>query len=590
MRPLKEIRILPGLFTVKTDRGSVARWKSGDKVRFHNSLPQKLGGWVKNSVNAFLGKCRALMGWRSIVGTQYMGFGTHLKLYAWSGGTFYNITPLSSSGTYANNPITTTISSALVSIAHTAHGRLAGDYLTISGATAVGGITISGEYAVTSVTSVDAFVITHSSAATSSATGGGASVAYSYEIPIGAENDSSFVTGWGGGTWGAGTWGTARTTTNTTRLWSFDLWGEDLIANYRGGGIYAWDTSAGTGTRAAAISGAPSTAKLIMTSQENKHLIAFGAHSGTTDDPLLIRWSTSEDYTSWTASSVNSAGSKRLQTGNEIMCAVKTRKEILVFTDSHLWTMVFVGPPYTFNFEPIGSNGAIISQNAAQEANGVVYWMGEEDFFYYDGGINTLPCDVWPTVFEDINDAHESLIVSGYNREYSEIWWFYPASGSTENDRYVIYSTTEKTWSAGTLARTAYLGNTTGIVHDTYAAGTDGYLYNHESGTSNDGTPFTSTLESYDFEIGEGDYVGQVGMFVPDFKELTGGVTVTLKARKFPHSAQTSDTSIAVTSSTEYVNPRIKGRQLAIEVESTGASDHWVMGTNRIGVRPHGKR
>ena len=588
------LKVAPGLYTISTDRGSAGRWKNADHVRFRHGLPEKIGGWLKSGITTFLGMCRKLIDWQSLSFEKFIGLGTHLKLYVWKGGTYYNITPIRASGTLALNPIDTTNGSAVVNISHTAHGiDNDGTYVTFGGAAAVGGITINGEYTVTEVLDVDNYTITHSAAATSTATGGGAVVTYSYEIDVG-EADSVAGLGFGAGNWSESTWGTPRTLSSfltAARIWSLDTWGEDMIACPRDGGIYVWDTSTGTGTRATIISGAPAEAKQIMVSQENQHLIALGAHNGVALDPLLIRWATSEDYTGWTPSSTNSAGQKRLNTGHEIVGGLKTRKEILVFTNSHLWSMTFIGPPNTFAWEPLGLNGAIRGPNAMIEVNGVVYWMGEKDFHYYDGAIHILACEVHPTVFGNSNFIQRAKTYAGYNRDFGEIWWFYCSAEATEVDRYVTYNVEEKLWSFGTLARTAFVGDSD-IFLVPYATGTDGYLYDHETGTDSDASAITATLESGDVEIQEGGMLMIVTSLIPDFETLTGSVDMRLKAKKYPHSSSYDSDSgaLAVTSATEFINPRVKGRQVTLSITSDAVGDAWRMGTNRIGLKAYGKK
>lgn len=591
MRPLHDIKILPGLFTIKTDRGADGRWKDGDKVRFHKGLPEKIGGWQKSGAATFTGVCRRLTDWRSLSLEKLIGIATNLKLHIWSSGTIYDVTPLDTSGTLALDPFTTTDTLPSVNVQHTAHGRSVGDYVHFSGATAVGGITVDGEYAVTTVVDADNYTITHSANATSSATGGGAAVAYEYELPVGAE-DSIYGLGWGAGAYGASTFGTPRTISNflvQARIWSMDQWGEDLIACPRGYGIYVWDASAGGLTRATSVAGAPSSAKAILVSMENKHLIALGAHNGTTDDPLLVRWCSSEDYTGWTPSSTNSAGQKRLNTGNEILCGIKGNKEILIHTDSYLWSMTFIGPPYQFAFRPIGANGAMRGPNAGAQLDGVNYWMGEKDFFYYDGTIKVLPCDVYPTVFDDLNFAQRIKTYAGVNRAFGEIWWFYCSGSSDEIDRYVIFNKNERVWSFGTIVRSAYIGDSD-VFSVPFAAGVNGYLYDHETGVDADASAMTSYIESGDTELTPGDDMMQIGMMVPDFKRLVGSISLTLKTRKYPQGAQSSSDAITITSSTEYFNPRKKGRQVALRYDSSAVGDDWRIGTIRAALRPHGKK
>lgn len=593
MRPLEPIEILPGLYTIQTDRGSKNRWKNGNKVRFHKGMPQKLGGWEASGEETFVGVCRGISDWQSLATERLIALGTHLKLYVQASGSYHNITPLSSSGTFANNPITTTSGSVSVNIAHVGHGRLVGDYVVIAGATAVGGITLSGEYQVHHVSNSDNYSVIHSSAATSGATGGGAAVTYKYEIAVG-NSSSLYGKGWGAGAYSESTWGTPRTASNflsSARIWSLDQWSEDLIACPRGGGIYVWDTSAGTSSRATLISGAPSTAKAIFVSPENKHLVALGAHSGTANDPLLIRWSTSEDYTNWTAASTNSAGQKRLSTGNEIMCGVKSNKEILIFTDSHLWTMVFTGPPNVFSFTPIGKNGGIRGQNAACEHSGIVYWMSEKDFYFYDGSAaKVLPCDVWPTIFENANYVQRAKTFAGVNGRFGEIWWFYCSELATECDRYVVYNTMDATWTFGTLNRTAFIGDSA-LFSVPFATDENGVMYDHETGVDANGSAMESSLESYDVEIGNGDYMVQVGMMVPDFKVLTGSISMQLKAKKYPQDTETvSDSTLTILPGTKFVNPRVKGRQISVAFTASAVGDNWRLGTMRFGAREHGKK
>jgi hypothetical protein len=591
---LEPLSIAPGLYTIATDRGAAGRWKDGDKVRFRHGMPEKIGGWLKSGILTFLGKCRKLIDWRSLSFEKFIGIGTHLKLYVWKGGAYYNITPIRASGTLAADPIDTTDGSAVVNISHTAHGiENDGTYVTFGGATAVGGITIDGEYTVTEIIDTDNYTITHSSAATSTATGGGAAVTYSYEIDVGAEHSEAGL-GWGAGPWDGSTWGTPRTISNFltgARVWSLDTWGEDLIAAPRDGGIYVWDTSVGTGTRATIISGAPTEVKQVMVSPENRHLIAFGAHNGVALDPLLIRWATSEDYTGWTPSSTNSAGQKRLDTGNTIVCGVKARKEVLVFTDSHLWAMQFIGPPNTFGWENIGENGGIRGPNAAIEVGGITYWMGKSDFFYYSGSVNVLACDVHPTVFKDINYIQGAKVYAAYNRDFGELMWLYCSAESTECDRYVLFNIEEKLWSFGTLVRTAFVGNSD-IFATPYATGTDGYLYDHDTGTDDDTSAMSASLESGDVEIGNGDMMMFVDKFVPDFKTLTGSVDIRLRAKKYPQSTSYSSDSgqLEVLSTTEFVKPRVKGRQVTLSITSDALGDAWRMGTNRVGIRAYGKK
>lgn len=591
--PLKDLNIAPGLYTINTDRGAKGRWKDGNHIRFWQGLPQKIGGWLQVASNiVFSGKARGVVDWQSLAVEKIIGLGTHLKLYVSIGQTITDITPLRESGTLGADPFSMTDTSTTVTVTDVSHGNLVGDYVHFSGAAAAGGITVDGEYTVVTIPNDNSYTITHSAAATSTTTGGGAAVAYQYEIHVGAEN-AVLGLGWGAGTWGASTWGTSRAVSNflaMARIWSLDNWGEDLIACPRGGGLYVWDTSVGIGSRAAVISGAPSTAKAIFVSTENRHLVALGAHDGSADDPLLVRWCSSEDYTAWTASATNTAGDKRLDSGNEIYCGVKTSKEMLLFTDAALYSMTFDGPPYTFGFDYLGPNGGLAGPNAAKELDGKVFWMGNKNFFVYDGTIHILPCDVLNHVFDDINWTQRSKVFAGANRQYGELWWLYCTAAATECDVYVIYNAVENQWSYGTLARTLIVGDSD-TFSTPYAAGTDGYLYDHESGTDDNTSALSTSLESGDVDIGEGEYMMQVKKVLPDFVTLTGSVSLVLNAKEYPGSSETlsSDTQ-TITSSTTYANPRVRGRQVSVSLASSALSDHWRMGTLRLDLKAHGKK
>ena len=579
MRPLVEIEIAPGLFTLTSDRGSVNRWKDGDKVRFHKKIPKKIGGWEKKDDDQFLGKCRKLFDWQSLSTLHYIGIGTHQRLYVYNGGVFSNITPFDATGTLGSDPFTMTDTSADVSVAHTAHGRSQGDYVNFDGATASNGITIDGEYPVSSVTDSDNYVITHTAPATSSGSGGGSSVDYEYELP---------------GSWNVGTWNTARSVSaflSAARIWALDKWGEDLIGSPSDGKIYVWDTSGGVSSRAALThANAPIVNKFVMVSPENQHLISLGSHTGSVADPLLIRWSSSEDYTTWTGASSNSAGSKRLTTGSNIVCGVKANREIIVFTDSHIWSMVFTGPPQVFDFSDAGKNGGIRGQNAAVSYQGVVFWMGENDFYMYDGYVRVLPCEVWNHIFDDINFQQRAKTHCSVNVSFGEIWWFYCSAASGEIDKYVVFSLTEGVWTFGTMVRTAFVGDSP-LSEKPFAAGDDMYLYNHETGTDDDGVAMESHLSSYDAEIGNGDDVAHVSLMVPDFRVLTGSINVQLKAKRYPHSVEVQTSPVInITSSTKFINPRVKGRQVSFHFSSDAIGDNWAMGTHRFGARAHGKR
>lgn len=593
---LTDLPIKPGFYSDDTDRdvGKLGFWVDGDKVRFFAGLPAKLGGWTRGAGDStFLGKARGSADTRTTRDEIFLIFGTHLKLYVWQGGSYYDVTPLASSGTLSD-PFSTTDTLATVDVADVGHGLSAGDYVTFSGAAAVGGITVNGTYTVTSVTSANAYVITHSSPATSTAgPGGGVNVAYAYEISIGAETAVAGL-GWGSGVWGGSTWGTPRSASDfisQLRTWQIDLWGEDAICNPRGGSIYVWDSSVGVLTRAAIISQAPITAKGVLVSPEDRHLIALGAHDGSGNDPMLVRWCDQENYTDWTPSLSNTAGDKRLDSGTEILCGVRVRSENLIFTDSSLYSMVFVGPPDTFAFRQLGDNGNLVGPQAAHVFEGVAYWMADKDFFVYDGVVKAIDCSVSTTVFDGFNRFQGHKVYCGVNRDYREVWWLYPSASSDENDRYVIYNLNDKTWAFGTLARTMLVGDSD-VLNYSYGFGTDNYIYTHESGTDEYDQPMNAYIESGAIEVDAGgNMLAHISKMIPDFKTLVGSVDVTFTGKKYPQSTETQVSGPhTISPTTEFVNPRMRCRQISIQLESDALGDNWRTGMLRVDLVPHGGR
>lgn len=592
--PVKDIHLKPGLYTIDTPRGAEGRWKDGDHVRWWQGLPQKIGGWIKviSSAN-FVGNARSVVDWHSLAFKKLIAFGTYVKLYVWEDGTLVDITPVRDSGTLANNPITTLIGTKIVTIRDVAHGTLVGDYVNFSGATAVGGLTVLGDYTVTTVVDVDNYTITHASTASSSATGGGAAVTYRYEINIGTASSVS-GRGFGAGPFGMGTFGTPRTLSNIligARTWTLDNWGEDLIANPTNLGIYVWDTSVGfTSNPATLITQAPSSAKAIFVSSENRHLVALGAHDGVNDNPMLIRWCSSEDYTDWTPTLLNTAGDKQLDQGNELLCAVKTKGETLIYSNSTLYSMTFDGPPYVFGFQVRGANGGIAGANAAKEFGGFVYWMADRNFMIYNGYIRVLDCEVLNHVFDDINWAQKAKVFAGANRRFAEVWWLYPSANSDECNRYVVYNTKENHWTFGTLDRTVFVGDSNTFA-EPYGMGIDGHLYTHEAGTDDDTAALPSRLESGDIDLGEGESFMHIKKYIPDFVTLEGSMEVGFIGRNYPQSNETVESGPHTFSDgTLFANPRIRARQVALTFNTFNVGDNWRMGKPRIELIPHGKR
>ena len=427
-------------------------------------------------------------------------------------------------------------------------------------------------------------------------------------------------TGWGAGTWGRGTWGSGATigVTTSLRMWSHDNFGEDLLMNPRDGSIFYWDKSSGVTTRAVeigTISGAdetPITAKQIMVSDVDRHVIAFGTNpvGSSTQDPLLIRFSDQESLTDWNPKATNTAGDLRIGSGSEFVKAIETKREIIIFTDSSVHSMQFIGAPFTFGIQPLASNTTIMGPNAAIAVEDAVFWMGRQNFYVYDGKTQQLPCSVKERVFFDFNYDQAHKVFAGVISEFSEIVWYYCSDtnsvangGDGENDRYVIYNYAEQTWYYGTLSRTAFLDR--GIRTFPIAA-EGGYLYNHETGYSDDGAIMTSTIESSPIDMGDGDQFTFIRRLIPDFT-FNGSTTssptvnVTLQSNNFPAGnflqseiAQVDRTAVSTTVPFEqYTNKadvRLRGRAFSIKVDCSALGVRWRLGSPRVDIRQDGRR
>lgn len=482
--PLSKLQFRPGINKESTTYANEGGWYDSEKVRWRSGFPEKIGGWVnlatKTSgvVNTFKGVARNLWNWITLNANNLNAVGTNQKIYVENGGQYNDITPLTTASpvTLANNPITTVSGSALVTIAATSHGASAGTYVTFSGATAVGGLTIVGEFEIVTVPNANSFTIISPTVASSSATGGGASVVANYQIAAGS---NVFVAGngWGAGGWSRGTWGSGTDTSagagNQIRLWSIDNYGQDLVFAPRNSAIYYWAVNLAypravtlsSLSTAAGYAGTfvPTSTLQIFTSGIQRFGICFGANpydptnANTTFDPMLVRWSDQENIYDWVPTAANQSGELRLSNGSTIVAGLHTRQENLVFTDSALFSMQYVGPPYVWGFSLLTDNISIMGPNAFSTVNGVTYWMGVDKFYAYSGRTETLPCTVRQYVFNDINMAQSYQVVSGTNEGYNEIWWHYPSANSLVNDRYVIFNHLERIWYVGTMNRTAWL-------------------------------------------------------------------------------------------------------------------------------------
>ena len=478
--PLQKLQFKAGVNRESTNYANEGGWWESEKIRFRSGFPQKIGGWTSISdprTYTFKGIARNLWVWVTLAFQNLMALGTNQKFYVESGGYYHDITPLTSASpvTLGANPIATTSGSLLVTITATAHNTNEGTYVTFSGATAVGGITISGEYEIVTIPDGNSFTIVHSTAASSTATGGGSSVVANYQINAG-NSVYTTGTGWGAGTWGRGGWGSAATVTvgSQLRLWSMDNFGEDLLFAPRGGALYYWEADTTTWLRALELASVsttngyngtfvPNTVLQIVASDAQRFTIVMGSNpydptnSETVFNPMLVRWSDQENPYQWIPAVTNQSGEYALTGGSTIISARNGRQEILIWTDASLYSMQYLGPPYVWGFNLLMDNVSVISPNSMIVVNTVAYWMGVDKFYMYSGRVQTLSCTLRQFVFNNLNQDQAYQIVCGANEAWNEVWWFYPSLGSNVNDSYVIYNYLEDIWYYGTMNRTAWL-------------------------------------------------------------------------------------------------------------------------------------
>ena len=628
--PLVDMPFQPGVDKQDTPTGAEGRWIDSDNIRFRYGLPEKIGGWVKVTSDALVGAARGIHAWSSLDGSPYTSIGTNKKLYVYVDSEWADITPIRASGTGNITNFTTANTETTVVVHDTAHGAREGDFVTISGVSGtVNGIiaaNLEGEFEITALgdtaspptDQTNKYQVTAKAAATSTgAAGETANAAYQINTdpPV-----STAGYGWGAGTWGASTWGTSRaglTGVEAVQLdsgkWSLDNWGEDMIAQQLNGGLYYWDTSVGTGTRATSttVSAAPTKSLFTIVSGTDRHVVCFGTEttigSTGTQDNMFIRWCDQENVNDWTPSTTNTAGSQRLTDGSSLISAKRSRGAVLIWSDTAMYQMQLVGAPFTFGFSQLGANCGAAGLNSTIDVNGTSFWMGKDSFFMFDGSVQKLRCAVEDYVFKDISEGSQRHTFAANNGEFNEVTWFYPSSGSTVIDRCVTYNYADQVWYVGTLDRSSWIDK--GIYSYPYATTYDSsdtastistitgltagraYMYSQEFGSNAEGAAITAYVESGDFVIPQaGEYLMSIKRFIPDFKNLTGTVNVTLKFRDYPTSTQKTIGPFAVTTSTTKVDTRARGRQGALRVESSAIDDAWRFGTYRAEIRQDGRR
>lgn len=705
---LKKLSLKSGVNRENTRYSNEGGWYECDKVRFRAGTPEKIGGWQRISAATFLGVCRSLWNWVTLAGLNLIGVGTNLKFYIERGGGYNDITPIRSTVTINANPFALTASTT-VTVTHTAHGAVTGDFVTFSGATDIGGSgtnvtasVLNQEFQITLI-EANSYTITipvvPNATALAGSPGGGSSVVATYQLNVGPAY-SVPLTGWGAGTWGAGPWGSGVSSSAPIRLWNQSNFGEDLIFGPRGGGIYYWDATAGVATRGVlasslggtvtvtiaspavittsvvlsagtgiklATTGAlptgltagttyylinvsgttanlsatpggaainttgtqsgvqsistltdvPISQNVIFVSDASRFVFAFGAndYGSTTQNPMLVRWSDQESVVDWLPSATNQAGSSQLSHGSEIITAVQTRQEIVVFTDSSVYSLQYVGPPVVWSSQLLGDNISIIGQNAATLASGKVYWMGVDKFYLYDGRVQTLRCDLRQFIFSDINLDQSAQVFASTNEGFNEIWWFYCSAGSVAVDKYAVYNYAEDVWFYGTMGRTAWLDSG---LRDYPIAATYSYnLVNQEYGIDDNEGSTAVALNSYiassEFDIDDGHNFGFVYRILPDLT-FRGSITT-----PSPFPPQVTMTLIPLQNSgSGYNNPlseggsataniqriatapveeftgqvfiRVRGRQMVFKIECNRLGTQWQLGAPRIDIKADGRR
>jgi hypothetical protein len=619
--PLTKLQFAPGIDKQNTEYGAEGKWSDCDNVRFRYGLPEKIGGWSKVTQDGIIGAVRAVLTYSSLDGVKYAVYGTNKKLYAYSENNYADISPIRASGTGNITQFAVTDESSTVTVTDASHGALIGDFVTIATVSAaVGGITqanLQREFEILTVPTTDTYTIEAPAAATSTATGATANASYQFNT---GPATSLLGYGWGAGTWGDSTWDTSReglTGASGVLLeagkWSLDNWGEDVLSQQFNGGLSYWDTSAGLSNNRSSVtevSTAPTKTRLMLVSGDDRHVICLGTETTigdtSTQDSMFIRWSTQENQNEWTPSSVNTAGSHRLTAGNQIQSAVRSRGAILIWTDTALYQMQFIGPPLTFGFKQLGSNCGAVGLNAAVDVNGIAYWMGNDSFFLYDGAVKKIPCSVQDHVFDSISPSSLTEVYCASNADYNEVMWFYADSTSNVINKQVVYNYLENLWYVGSLDRTTWSNSSIYSVPyaSQFVAGSSAtatptiqglktgrsFIYAQETGTDDDGSAMVASIESGDIDIGEGDNFMSIRRILPDFKNQVGNVDITMQTRPYPSATQTTHGPFEITTSTTKQDTRIRGRQLSLKLESNATGENWRYGTLRVDMQPDGKR
>jgi hypothetical protein len=640
---LIDFKVLPGIDKQDTTAGAEQRWVDCDNVRFRYGLPEKVGGWASLITDTIAGVARRQFAFVDLDGNRYVAIGTDKFLLIYFEGQLYDITPLKA--TLSSATIATTDTSAVCSITTGSnHNLSAGDIVLIDNVTLPGGTGYADSdfenklFQVTSITSATVFTITQSTAATGTvATGGSIDVKPYEQVGPAAQ---SYGYGWGTDTWGAGGWGEASSANDVSLepgLWSLSNFGQVLVATIANGKTFTWNsgdasrltTRASTTTSGFETTNNPTATRVSLVSPTTRHLIHLGTETTigdtATQDDMFIRFSDQEDINDYTVTAINSAGTQRLQDGTKIIGALKAKETILIWTDNALYTMKFIGAPFTFSFDQVGTNCGLIGKNAAVEIDGVAFWMSNNGFFMFDGTVKSLPCSVEDYVYDQADTTKGQQVYAGLNNQFTEVTWYYPSTNSEYNDQYVIYNygagsgkqIPEGVWYIGTESRTTWIDasvypkpfatkfNSSDTGTFPVIIGESGLgqtvLFEHEVGTDQvnpDGstTTVTSFVKSYDFDLQAEGTAGEVFLavrrFIPDFKDLQGNAQVTLAIKRYPQQSETTTalSPFTITTSTDKKDTRARGRFVSIKIENSSNSETWRFGTMRLDIQPDGRR
>ena len=654
---LQKIQFKPGFNKQQTETGAEGQWVDGDNVRFRYGQAEKIGGWQELVDNTIAGPIRDQHTWTDLSGKKYAALGSAKVLVVYYEGGFYDITPINADQTGVT--FTSTNGSATVTINLSAHGLVVGDYFKLKDVTLPGG-GVTGYTATDFTTNVFEVIsqptsstVTVTMPSTESGTGmtaAGSATLNSY-VTIGPVFQTPAY-GWGTDSWSSGEWGEESTTTNVTLApgsWSLDNYGQLLVATIKNGATYTWNPSVAGAldTRATVVSGAPTKSLMSLVSDRDRHLFLMGTQTDLTDpttqDPMFIRFSNQEDINTWEPTATNTAGTFRLDQGNEIIGAVQGKDYVLVLTDQAAYVIQFVGPPFTFSIRQVGSNCGCLGQHAMVYAQGAVFWMGfGGGFFMFDGTVKQLPSLVEDFVFTTDGDNlginyDANQIAYGYhNSLFNEVGWYYAASGSQQINRNVVFNFIEQTWTTGSLSRTSYNdAHTYGLPYATEytSSGTPSFpvingatntfgssqYWAHETGVNEvdangNATAITSYIQSGDYDItakrtmqgqstgigdlrGDGENIMRVSRFIPDFKNLSGNAKITLFFSNYPaDTAQSSSLAplitgpFTITTSTDKVNTRVRGRLVSLKIENDAIGETWRYGTLRLDISAGGRR